>query len=183
MSEFTLDAHEKELLLKAARESITAKLEGRNPSYDDPTAALLEKCGAFVTLHMKGKLRGCIGHMTGGEPLFETVKEMAAASAFQDPRFSSLTPDELTDIDIEISVLTPLKKIDTVDSIEVGKHGIYVSSGTYSGVLLPQVATEQGWDRDTFLTHTCYKAGMKATCWKDPKTEISTFSAIVFGEK
>ncbi len=183
MSEFTLDAHDRELLLKTARESITAKLEGRAPSYNDPTAALLEECGAFVTLHVKGRLRGCIGRITGVEPLFETIKDMAAASAFQDPRFPPLSPDELSDIDIEISVLTPLKKIDTIDSIEVGKHGIYISNGTYSGVLLPQVATEQGWDRDTFLTHTCYKAGLKGTCWKDPKTEISSFSAIVFGEK
>jgi AmmeMemoRadiSam system protein A len=107
---------------------------------------------------------------------------MARASAFQDPRFPSLPEEELPDIDIEISVLTPLQKISDPSLVEVGRHGVFIQKGGRSGVLLPQVATEQEWDRDTFLTHTCYKAGLPGNCWKDPHSEISVFSAIIFGE-
>ncbi|RKX76928.1 MAG: AMMECR1 domain-containing protein [Spirochaetes bacterium] len=181
--DFTLTDEEKRLLLETARESIASKLEGRKPEFKEPTENLKVQCGAFVTLHIHGRLRGCIGHMVGVNPLMETIKELALSSAFNDPRFPPLSPHELEEIDIEISVLTPLKKISSVDEIEVGKHGIYLKKGSASGVLLPQVATEEGWDRETFLTHTCYKAGLTGNCWKDPKTEISIFSAIIFGEK
>ena len=179
---FTITEEEKQILLDTAREAIDAKLMKRKPSYNTPTETLKTVCGAFVTLHKRGSLRGCIGNIIGTKPLAETVKEMAISSAFHDPRFPPLSKEEFKDIDIEISVLSPLKKIDSIEEIKIGEHGIYIQRGAASGVLLPQVATEQGWDRDTFLTHTCYKAGLPASCWEDPQTEISIFSAIVFGE-
>ncbi len=180
---FALTEEEKRYLLSLARETIAAKLERRKPiPMEEPTGALTEYCGAFVTLHRKGQLRGCIGHMTGVSPLFQTVSEMALASAFQDPRFSPLTKAEFADVDIEISVLTPLEKIEDMSLVETGRHGLYMKRGYHSGVLLPQVATEQGWDRETFLAQTCRKAGMESSCYLDPKTEIFTFEAIVFGE-
>jgi AmmeMemoRadiSam system protein A len=108
---------------------------------------------------------------------------MAIAAAFQDPRFPGLTEGEYNDIEIEISVMSPLEKITDVNKIQVGKHGLIIKSGFNSGLLLPQVATEQGWDRDTFLEHTCYKAGLPGNSWKKPDTEILIFSAEVFSEK
>ena len=105
---------------------------------------------------------------------------MALAAAFQDTRFNPLTRDELKDIDIEISVLTPLEKIDSIEEIEVGKHGIYITQGLYSGLLLPQVATEYGWDRKSFLEHTCTKAGLPKESWNEKDTEIYVFSADIF---
>ena len=144
---------------------------------------LLEPRGAFVTLHKHGALRGCIGYVEAIKPLYKTVQEMAIAAAFQDPRFPGLKADEFNNIEIEISVMSPLEKITDVNKIEVGKHGIIIKSGFNSGLLLPQVATEQGWDRDTFLEHTCYKAGLPGNIWKKPDTEILIFSAEVFSEK
>ncbi|HOV63745.1 MAG TPA: AmmeMemoRadiSam system protein A [Spirochaetia bacterium] len=180
----TLTDEEKLYLLKLARETIAARLERRTPeAMEEPKGALMEYCGAFVTIHLRGALRGCIGQMTGVRPLFETVREMAIASAFQDPRFPPLTREEFQSIDIEISVLTPLERIEDVNTVEVGKHGLYMKRGYHSGVLLPQVPLEQGWDRETFLAQTCRKAGMESSCYLDPKTEIYTFEAIVFGEK
>jgi AmmeMemoRadiSam system protein A len=105
---------------------------------------------------------------------------MALAAAFQDSRFKPVTKNELAALEIEISVLTPLKKIASVDEIEVGKHGIYIMKGGHSGILLPQVATENNWDRKTFLEHTCTKAGLPDTAWKDKNTEIYIFSADIF---
>ncbi|MEW5818450.1 MAG: AmmeMemoRadiSam system protein A, partial [Spirochaetota bacterium] len=172
--QFELNAQEKQILLQTAREVISARLEKRKPLFSKPNENLQQQCGAFVTLHKHGKLRGCIGHITGLSPLIETIKEVAAASAFQDPRFPPLAADEIKDIDIEISVLTPLERITDPGIIEPGKHGIYIKRRGYSGVLLPQVATEQGWDRETFLTHTCYKAGLPGDCWEDPAVEIYT---------
>jgi AmmeMemoRadiSam system protein A len=112
--------------------------------------------------------------------LYKSVEEMAAAAAFQDPRFPPVSKSELKDLDIEISVLTPFKQITHVSEIEVGKHGIYMERGFYSGLLLPQVATEYGWDRDTFLEHTCRKAGLPPDAWKDKDTRIYIFSADIF---
>lgn len=147
-----------------------------------PTETLKEQCGAFVTLRLDGKLRGCIGHMTGVKPLHKAVEELAQSSAFHDPRFPSLQERELDKIDIEITVLTPLEEISDLSALEVGRHGIYIQQGGRSGVLLPQVATEQGWDRNTFLEHTCRKAGLPGSCWKDPNTKISIFEGIIFKE-
>lgn len=180
----TLTAGDKQTLLKLARDTIKTYLkDGTRASPPKAEGALGEICGAFVTLHKHGELRGCIGNMVGYGPLVGTVQEMAIAAATQDPRFHRVGPDELEDIDIEISVLSPMRQIKDVCEIEVGKHGILMRSGMNQGVLLPQVATEWGWDRDEFLRHTCQKAGLSTEAWKDPQTIIEIFSAEVFGEK
>ena len=181
--ELQLTPEEKKVLLQTARQAITARLEKRKPQYPMPTESLKKKCGAFVTLHEHGNLRGCIGFVIASKPLIDTVAEAAQSSAFGDPRFPALGARELKEIDIEISVLSPPRRIDSVEEIRVGEHGIMLRSGFHSGLLLPQVATEYGWDRDTFLTHTCYKAGLPGECWRSPDTEIEIFSAVVFGEK
>jgi len=133
-----------------------------------------------VTIKRRGQLRGCIGYIEGRGPLYKTVEEMAEAAAFKDPRFMPVTEKELTELDYEISVLTPLQKIKDINEIEVGKHGIYIKKGWNSGLLLPQVATEYGWDRQTFVEHTCQKAGLPANAWKDKNAEIYIFSADIF---
>ncbi len=180
----SLSHKEKVFLLKLAREAIRAELEGRPlelPLVSDP--ALLERRGAFVTLHKNGELRGCIGNFFTDKPLYETVADMAVSAAFHDPRFQPLHPSEFDKIEIEISALTPLEEIENVEQIEVGVHGIYIVKGPYRGVLLPQVATEYGWDRYTFLDQTCIKAGLYPGCWKEQDTQIFIFSAEIFDEK
>jgi AmmeMemoRadiSam system protein A len=147
------------------------------------TPALLLPRGAFVTLKLNGGLRGCIGHITGIRSLLETVREVAVASAFEDPRFPPLTRAEWPAVRLEISVLSPLRRITDVQSIQVGIHGVMIRSGQRSGLLLPQVATEQGWDRETFLRHSCYKAGLPGDAWRSPQTQIEIFSALVIHEK
>lgn len=182
--DFVLTSGEKKTLLHLARESIETYLKtGKRVALPKETPNLATECGAFVTLHKKGRLRGCIGNMIGQGPLIETIREMAIAAATGDPRFRPMNFDEFPEIDIEISVLSPLKRITDVSEIEVGKHGILMGRGPYRGVLLPQVATEQGWDRETFLTETCHKALLPGDAWKDKSTEIEIFSAQVFGEK
>lgn len=141
------------------------------------------KCGAFVTLHIKGALRGCIGYIQGIKPIPDTIIDMAKASAFQDPRFPPLSRSEYNDIDIEISVLSPIEEVKGVSNIVVGRDGLIISRGPRSGLLLPQVATEQNWDVFTFLENTCYKAGLPGDAWKLEDTKIEKFSAQVFGEK
>lgn len=179
-----LNENEKKYLLSVARSVIQARCEGKNVSLQPPPSSKLqEKRGAFVTLHKKGELRGCIGYIEAIKPLYQTVAQMAEAAAFNDPRFPPVTNSEIEDLEIEISVLTPLTKIDNIETIEVGKHGILIRKGFYQGLLLPQVATEYGWDRITFLNHTCTKAGLPPNCWKDPDTEIYVFSADIFSEK
>ena len=176
-----LNAEEKALLHRIARDSIEAKLLGKKaPNLDHLPAGLKENRGAFVTLKKHGELRGCIGRLAADRPLGEVVAEMALAAAFQDPRFNPLRADESKDLEIEISVLTPFKRITSVDEIQVGKHGLLMRRGASSGLLLPQVATDYGWDRTTFLEHTCQKAGLPKDGWKDKATEIYTFSADVF---
>lgn len=145
--------------------------------------SLAVKAGAFVTVHKHGRLRGCIGHIVGDAPLLETIQEMAIAASTGDPRFPPVNNSELGDIDIEVSVLSPIERIKDVSVIEVGTHGIIISNGWNRGLLLPQVATEYGWDRETFLAETCHKAGLSEAAWKDPSTTIEIFSAQVFGEK
>jgi AmmeMemoRadiSam system protein B/AmmeMemoRadiSam system protein A len=176
-----LSNNEKETLHKIARSAIEAKwIKNKHTPIEITSETLKEHRGAFVTLHKKGKLRGCIGYIRAQKSLHETIREMALAAAFQDTRFNPLTRDELKDVDIEISVLTPLEKIDSIEEIEVGKHGIYITKGVYSGLLLPQVATEYGWDRKSFLEHTCTKAGLDKEAWNEEDTEIYIFSADIF---
>lgn len=178
-----LSKNEQQVLLKLARDTITAELSDKPlPPLPKIEGVFAEEAGAFVTLHKRGNLRGCIGNMVGRGPLVKTIQDMAIASATEDPRFPSMQLDELKEVDIEISVLSPMKKITDVNEIIVGTHGIMMGQGWKRGVLLPQVATEQGWNRDEFLVNTCYKAGLPPTAWKDPKTTIEIFSAQVFGE-
>jgi hypothetical protein len=176
-----LNAEEKKTLHEIAHTVIWNKVSGKAvPEFHVQSEKLKELRGAFVTINKSGSLRGCIGHIKGTKPLYKTVEEMAEAAAFDDPRFPPVTKDELKDLSIEISVLTPFKQITDVNEIEVGKHGIYMERGFYSGLLLPQVATEYGWDRETFLEQTCRKAGLPPDAWKDKDTKIYIFSADIF---
>ncbi|MBN1283153.1 MAG: AmmeMemoRadiSam system protein A [Proteobacteria bacterium] len=178
-----LSESEKTTLLKLARETISQYLkDGKRVPLPKAKGLLAEHAGAFVTLHKRGQLRGCIGNMIGIRPLVETIQEMAISAATEDPRFHRVQPEEMTEIDIEISVLSPMKRVKDVSEIEVGTHGILMRRGMYQGVLLPQVATEWGWDREEFLAHTCEKAGLPPDAWRDPETAIEIFSAEVFGE-
>jgi AmmeMemoRadiSam system protein A len=176
-----LSEQDKKKLHDLARQSIAAGLEGKSPPpLTDISTMLREPRGAFVTLHLQGRLRGCIGLIEAVKPLAETIQEMALSAAFCDPRFPPLTSQEYKDIALEISVLSPLQQIKNVEEIQVGVHGLYIRQGPYRGLLLPQVATEYHWDRDTFLQQTCVKAGLPPMAWKDPETVISVFSADIF---
>lgn len=176
-----LSESEKKSLHEIAAQAIRSKCRGEPPP-DTPieSGKLSEPRGAFVCLHKGRELRGCIGMIEGREPLVETVKNMAVQAAFSDPRFCSVGLEELEDLHIEISVLTPLERISDIETIEIGKHGLYIRKGYSSGLLLPQVAVEQGWDRTQFLEWTCKKAGLPSNAWKKPETEIYRFSADVF---
>ena len=177
-----LNQSEKAQLLKIARQSMEAAVSGKPlPEFKVTSAILKEKRGAFVTLTEDGQLRGCIGHIVGVEPLHKCVSSMAVAAATEDPRFSPVRPDELSRIAIEISALTPLRKITDPLEIQVGRDGIYIEKGYYHGLLLPQVATEYGWDRYEFLDNTCLKAGLPKGSWREGAT-IQIFSAQVFNE-
>ncbi len=176
-----LSEAEKKILKQLAYDTIKAKLEGKPlPTIENPSGKLLEKRGAFVTIHKHGQLRGCIGLIEAYKPLWETVRDMAIQSAFHDPRFSPLRPQEFDDIEIEISVLTPLEPMKSVEDIEIGRHGLLIRQGFQSGLLLPQVATEHGLDPITFLSWTCRKAGLPENAWKQKDTEIYLFSADIF---
>ena len=178
------DKQRKKLLL-LARNSIAAYLKtGKVPEVSENDPVLEKEIGAFVTLSEKGELRGCIGNIVGRQPLYLTIRDMAIESATGDSRFSSINLEELKDIDIEISVLTPLERVDSADKIELGKHGVLVKKGGFSGVFLPQVAIETGWSKEEFLSNLClHKAGLNADAWKDKSTELYIFSAEVFSEK
>ena len=182
--EVRLSEEDKNLLLKIARTTIEKRVKGEEvPEFTIGSDVLKENRGAFVTINMHGQLRGCIGYIEPIKPLHITVREMAESAALNDPRFPPVTEKELENLEIEISALTPLRKIETVDEIEVGLHGIYMKKGYSSGLLLPQVATEYGWDRNTFLEHTCMKAGLPTEAWHDKDTEIYIFSADIFSEE
>ena len=176
-----LSDQDKETLRHIAKTVIENKAHGKPvPEFTVDSPVLKEKRGAFVTVTKAGQLRGCIGYVQPYKPLYQTVEEMAAQAAFHDPRFNPVTKAELPDLEIEISILTPMKRIKDIEEIEVGKHGILMEKGPYSGLLLPQVATEYGWDRKTFLEHTCLKAGLAKDAWKDEDVVISIFSADIF---
>lgn len=178
-----LSSEEKSFLLNVARKTIEARVQGKpTPIFEGASEKLQTLCGGFVTLSKGGELRGCIGYIQAVKPLVETVAEMAESAALKDPRFPPVTGKELPELSIEISVLSPFRKIDSVDEIEVGVHGLHLRRGWNSGLLLPQVATEYGWTRDEFLDHTCMKAGLPAGSWKDGDCEISIFSAEIFNE-
>ncbi len=172
-------------LLALARHVIGRDLGVENtpeePDLSDPVFS--EEYGVFVTLHIDKQLRGCIGNIRGDRPLRDGVSNMARSSAFHDPRFPALTPQEYGMIDIEISVMSPIERVASVDDIKVGRDGLIISRGYHSGLLLPQVATEQNWDTYTFLQNTCFKAGLQHDAWQKEDTVIEKFSALVFGEK
>lgn len=179
-----LDKAQKKRLLGIARKSIEDYLSGKDPAASESDPVLNGNMGAFVTLHKKGELRGCIGRMIADGPLYLTVKDMAVEAAVRDPRFPPVSPGELKDIEIEISVLTPLEKVDSADEIQLGKHGVLVRKGFRSGVFLPQVAVETGWTKEEFLSNLCAgKAGLSPNAWKDGSAELYIFSAVVFSEK
>jgi len=180
-----LSKEERKKLLKIARSSIENYLKtGERLPLTETDPLLLEELGAFVTLHKRGELRGCIGNIIGRGPLYLTIRNMAIESATGDPRFSKVTLEELKDIDIEISVLSPMKKTDNPDDIRLGIDGVLIRKGFRSGVFLPQVATETGWSRDEFMSNLCaHKAGLAPEAWKGDDVEIYTFTAEVFSEK
>lgn len=174
---------EKTKLLGIARSALESRLgPGEVPDFDPDEPALASDAGAFVSLHRGGHLRGCIGVFSSDEPLYRTVVSMAIAAATQDPRFIPVTAEELASISIEISVLSPMKKIEDVTEIEVGRHGIYIIKGVHRGVLLPQVAVEHGFDRYTFLDQTCMKAGLAPGEWREG-AGIYIFEAEIFKEE
>jgi len=179
--DLVLNEEEKKTLHQIAKTVIENKAKGKAvPDFKVESPTLKENRGAFVTIHKRGQLRGCIGYIEGQGPLHKTIERMAEAAAFKDPRFTPVKENELPELELEISVLTPLKRITDVNEIQVGKHGIYIVKGMWAGLLLPQVATEYGWDRQTFLEHTCQKANLPSKAWKEKDTEIYIFSADIF---
>ena len=181
---FSLSDHDKSELLALARKSVEFAVKERKP-YEPPANAsetLNQERGAFVTLKESGELRGCIGYTSAIKPLYMTVRDTATYAALQDPRFRPVSTGELGQLDYEISVLSPLRRVRDIREIKVGEHGLLMKNGSYEGLLLPQVPVEQKWDRPTFLEETCAKAGMPANCWKDENTDIFMFTAVVFGE-
>ena len=181
---FSLSDKEKKTLKDIAYNSIKDSLDGKpvavaNSSLFILHSSLKEKCGAFVSLHKQGRLRGCIGHFGEDVPLYEIVAEMARAAAFEDPRFQPVTHDELDDLDIEISVLTPMRRIQSLDEFQLHKHGIYIKKGYRSGTFLPQVADEVNWTKEEFVGHCSQdKAGLGWDGWRD--AELYVYEAIVF---
>ncbi len=178
-----LSESERNILLRVARASIEAAVHHVPPETDEEFPPPLNRCaGAFVTLRIANELRGCIGFIEAVKPLVETVREAAARAALEDYRFAPLTAEELAGLDVEISVLSPMERIDHIEAIEVGKHGLLVARGNFRGLLLPQVPVEQGWDREMFLNHATRKAGLPPHYWQLPGTELYAFTAEVFGE-
>ena len=170
-------------LLLLARQTVEQELFNKSdikPDLSDPV--LKENRGAFVTIHLHGSLKGCIGIIEPMSPLKDVIRDMAKSSAFRDPRFTPLTRDEYPHIDFEISVLTLPKKLDSPEDLQVARHGLIISSGTRRGLLLPQVAVDNAWDRETFLSQTCLKAGLPRDIWRSGAL-IEVFEAEVFSEK
>lgn len=185
-----LSANEQKELIDVAWKSIrrevcgdTAETSERRSKQLDPDSILYQPAGVFVTLYKNGDLRGCLGFITSEAPLIETVSEIAARAATEDPRFLPVTEDELDDIRIEISILSPLKEISAIEEILVGTHGLFLHAGIYRGLLLPQVAMKHHWDRNQFLEETCVKAGLPRDQWKHAETRIYIFSAEIIEQE
>lgn len=177
-----MDETTKKQLLTLARRAVEAAVKGEPaPSLPADLPLLREKCGAFVTLKKHGELRGCIGCPEPVKELGDAIRDSARSAALHDPRFPAVRPGELPELEIELSVLTPPEPVADIKDIEVGTHGLIIRKGFQSGLLLPQVATEWGWDRQTFLEYTCRKAGLPPDAWQRG-AEILSFSAEVFGE-
>ena len=172
---------EKSELLRIARRAIVSYFDFQSEKPETKFPKLREKGAAFTTITIDGRLRGCIGYIVAVKPLFETVWETARSAAFRDPRFPPLNRDEITLIKIEISVLSPMEKLKNSDDFEIGKHGLYIRKGFYSGLLLPQVAVEYDWNREEFLREVCLKAGLPEDAYLQG-ADIYKFSAEIFSE-
>lgn len=181
---FTLSSKEKSEVLGLARRSVEYAVKSGKPYEPAASAseALNQERGAFVTLRKSGDLRGCIGYTSAVKPLYITIRDTAMLAALRDTRFPPVTTSELSQLEYEVSILSPMRHVMDVRQIKVGQHGLLMKNGDYEGLLLPQVPVDEKWDRQTFLDQTCIKAGMRAGCWKDEKTDIFMFTAIVFGE-
>lgn len=178
----TTSEADRRTLLRIAREAITAYVTGTPTPAPDPTDATARQAGAFVSLHRRGELRGCIGHVEADEPLARVVARCAVAAGSSDPRFQPVTAGELPELDIELSILGPLEPVSSLEEIEVGRHGLVIEMGWRRGLLLPQVATEWNWDREMFVAQTCHKAGLPFDAWKKG-AKTWKFEAEVFGER
>jgi AmmeMemoRadiSam system protein A len=184
LSEGELNKEEQKWVLELAENTVKAVVSRESvPEPVNVPEIAKKKRGAFVTLEKNEQLRGCIGYVLPIYPLYKTIIDVATSAALRDPRFPPVNENELKDITVEVSVLTVPKTITNPNQIEVGKHGIIIKRGYSQGLLLPQVATEYGWDRETFLEHTCLKAGLPTDSWKDKGTEIQIFSAQVFNRE
>jgi len=168
-------------LLRLARQALEARVHKAPPPPVEYGGALDWPCGAFVTIHCRGDLRGCLGRVEVNAPLADTIAHLAAVVSDSDPRFNPVSARELSDISLEISVLTPEEEVRSIDQIEIGRHGLIIEQGHRRGLLLPQVATEHGWNRETFLDHTCRKALLPPDAWRRG-ARILVFEAQVFGE-
>ena len=188
---FQLTEDQQRVLLEIARRAMVEAVEGKSRAAFDPAKGILpdnilpdhilkQRCGAFVSLHKAGNLRGCIGHVLPVEPLCHTAAVCAVDAAQRDHRFTPVSPQELPEIHIEISLLSPLQEIDPT-KVEVGRHGLLVSEGSRRGLLLPQVALQWGWDARQFLEQTCLKAGLEKDAWRRG-ARVESFTAVVFGE-
>lgn len=172
---------ERILLLKLAHASIESALEERQIPLEPPTAHLAEKRGAFTTLYTRGDLRGCVGYVFPVASLYRTIAETARAAAFEDTRFPPVGAKELPDLEVHLSVLSPLQPI-RPEEVEIGRHGLLVSLNARRGLLLPQVPVEHGWDRQTFLQQTCRKAGLPLDAWSHGAA-LEAFTAELFGDR
>jgi len=178
----SLTEPQKRDLLQLARDAIAAYAAGSLlPAAELPELSLVH-AGVFVSLHIDEQLRGCIGCVENVRSLPEALRETAISAASRDPRFAPLSAAELEQVEIEISVLSPLRKVTSPTEITLGRHGVMVKLGYHQGLLLPQVALHHDWEVETFLTHVCQKAGLSAEAWKDPEAGIYIFEAEVFSE-
>lgn len=181
VDEHLITSSDQERLLRLARQALEARVRRKAAPRIDRGGALDWRCGAFVTIHWRGELRGCLGRIDVDAPLAETVAHLAAVVSDSDPRFAPVSEPELAAIALEISVLTPEREVNGIDDIEIGRHGLIIEDGARRGLLLPQVATEHRWDRETFLAHACLKASLPADAWRRG-ARILVFEAQVFGD-
>jgi AmmeMemoRadiSam system protein A len=176
-----LTLEDQQRLLRLARRCLEARVRRQTPPPVERGGGLDAPMGAFVSVHHRGNLRGCLGRLETDRPIAENVAHLAAVVSDSDPRFAPIAPHELDGVELEISALTPEQEIQDISAIEVGRHGLIIEQGHRRGLLLPQVATEYGWNRDTFLDHTCLKAGLPANAWRTG-ARIFIFEAQVFSE-
>jgi len=174
-------SEERQALLKLAREAIAAALDKREAAFAPPSPHLAAPRGAFTTVYCRGELRGCVGYVLPVAPLYRTIVETARAAAFDDPRFPPITSAELPQVEVSLSILSPLQPIQA-EEVEIGRHGLLITMGGRRGLLLPQVPLEHGWDRITFLEQTCRKAGLPPNAWREGG-KLEAFTAELFGER